>query len=129
CVRTSSSWLAEGDHTMPFSCISSAAFIISFEWSEIRSKSTVGEQDCLEGCLSLPDVWGRVKRPAWVKIRAQDENGEFFEDSADGLIAECFMHENDHLDGKLFDSIVYEFVDAETVRKEQQTKRAKAKIK
>ncbi|MBR4941160.1 MAG: peptide deformylase [Clostridia bacterium] len=90
---------------------------------------TVGEQDCLEGCLSLPDVWGRVKRPAWVKIRAQDENGEFFEDSADGLIAECFMHENDHLNGVLFDSLVYEFVDEETVRQEQQKKKAKAKIK
>ncbi|MGN1450859.1 MAG: peptide deformylase [Eubacteriales bacterium] len=83
---------------------------------------TVGEQDCLEGCLSLPDVWGRVKRPAWVKIRAQNVDGEFFEDSADGLIAECFMHENDHLDGILFDSKVYEFVDSETVRSEQQKK-------
>ena len=90
---------------------------------------TVGEQDCVEGCLSLPDVWGRVKRPAWVKIRAQDEHGEFFEDSADGLIAECFVHENDHLDGILFDSKVYEFLDEEAVRREQQTKKAKAKLK
>ena len=81
---------------------------------------TSGEQDCLEGCLSLPGIWGRVKRPSFVKIRAQNVNGDFFEDTAEGLYAECLVHENDHLDGILFDTHVYEFVDAETVRKEQQ---------
>ncbi len=86
---------------------------------------TVGEQDCIEGCLSLPDVWGRIKRPAWVRLRAQNADGEFFEDSADGLIAEAFMHENDHLNGILFDSRVYELLDAETARREQE-KRARA---
>lgn len=70
-----------------------------------------GEQRPVEGCLSLPGVWGRVVRPMYVKVSAQDENGEFFEDEAEGLIAEAFEHECDHLDGILFDEKIYEYVD------------------
>lgn len=70
-----------------------------------------GEQRPVEGCLSVPGVWGRVVRPAYVKIKALNEKGEEFVDEAEGLIAECFDHENDHLDGHLFDEKVYEFVD------------------
>ncbi len=56
-----------------------------------------------EGCLSLPTLYGGpVSRPAVVKVRAQDVNGEFFELEADGLLGRCIQHENDHLNGVLF---------------------------
>ena len=65
----------------------------------------------------------------YTKVKAVNRDGYEFIIEGEGLMARALQHEIDHLDGKLFDSIVYEFVDAETVRKEQQTKRAKAKIK
>jgi peptide deformylase len=55
-----------------------------------------------EGCLSVPGVYDKAPRALKVKIRAQNENGEFFEREADGLLAHCFQHEIDHLNGKLF---------------------------
>ena len=55
-----------------------------------------------EGCLSIPDIYGDVERPAEVTIRATDENGESFEATANELLGRCFQHEIDHLDGKLF---------------------------
>jgi peptide deformylase len=55
-----------------------------------------------EGCLSIPDVYGDVERPATVTIRAKDENGEEYEATASELLGRCFQHEIDHLDGKLF---------------------------
>lgn len=61
-----------------------------------------GEQVGLEGCLSVPGVWGNVKRPMWVKVRAQDRNGNFFEAEGEGLTARCFCHELAHLDGQLY---------------------------
>ena len=61
-----------------------------------------GEQEGNEGCLSLPDRYGIVKRPNHVKVRAQDRNGEFFEVEGVGLTARCFCHEIDHLNGILF---------------------------
>lgn len=70
-----------------------------------------GEQHPVEGCLSVPNVFGKVVRPMYVKIAALDEYGEPFEEEAEGLIAECFEHEYEHLDGHLFDEKVYEFVE------------------
>ena len=61
-----------------------------------------GEQEGGEGCLSLPEQYGIVKRPNHVKVRAQDRNGNFFEVEGDGLTARCLCHEIDHLDGVLF---------------------------
>ena len=61
-----------------------------------------GEQEGPEGCLSVPGVYGWVKRPDHVKVRAQDRDGEWFEVEGDGLTARAFCHEIDHLDGKLF---------------------------
>jgi peptide deformylase len=55
-----------------------------------------------EGCLSVPDEYEMVERPARVKIRALDRAGEPFELEAEGLLAACVQHEMDHLDGKLF---------------------------
>ena len=61
-----------------------------------------GEQEGLEGCLSVPGKWGNVKRPMVVRVRAQDRNGNWFEVEDQELTARCFCHELDHLDGHLF---------------------------
>ncbi len=63
---------------------------------------TEGEQEGLEGCLSVPGKWGNVKRPMIVRVRAQDRNGNWFEAEDEELTARCFCHELDHLDGHLF---------------------------
>ena len=61
-----------------------------------------GEQDGLEGCLSVPGLWGYVKRPEWVKVKAQDRKGNWFEVEGSRLTARCFCHELSHLDGHLY---------------------------
>lgn len=61
-----------------------------------------GTQVCMEGCLSFPDKWGKVERPARVTVEAKDEWGEPVTISGDGLLAQCLSHELDHLDGKVF---------------------------
>ena len=55
-----------------------------------------------EGCLSFPDIREKVVRAAKVRIRAQDEKGKWFEMDGEDLLARCFQHEIDHLDGMLF---------------------------
>jgi len=55
-----------------------------------------------EGCLSLPDQYAEVTRPARVKVRYQDEQGIKREIEAEGLLAACLQHEIDHLNGVLF---------------------------
>ena len=61
-----------------------------------------GEAECEEGCLSVPGYYDKVTRAERIRVRAQDENGETFELSADGLLAVCIQHEMDHLQGKVF---------------------------
>ena len=61
-----------------------------------------GEQEGFEGCLSVPGRWGVVKRPMKARVRAQDRNGSFFEVEGEEIVARCFCHEIDHLDGHLF---------------------------
>ena len=63
---------------------------------------TSGEQEGQEGCLSVPGKYGIVKRPMNVKVRAQDRNGNWFEAKGEELIARCFCHELDHLDGIIY---------------------------
>ncbi len=55
-----------------------------------------------EGCLSLPDHFGEVVRPAAIRVRYLDYDGEIRETAADGLLATCIQHEMDHLEGILF---------------------------
>ncbi len=57
---------------------------------------------CEEGCLSVPGVYDEVRRPAQVKVRAQDADGKTFDVDCDGLLAVCIQHEMDHLTGKMF---------------------------
>lgn len=61
-----------------------------------------GETGIEEGCLSVPECRALVPRAEWVKVRAQDRHGEYFEIETDGLLAICLQHEMDHLAGKLF---------------------------
>lgn len=61
-----------------------------------------GEEDGMEGCLSYPGYYGRVKRYQYVKISSMDRNGETFTLEGEHLLARCIQHEMDHLDGKLF---------------------------
>ena len=61
-----------------------------------------GEELNQEGCLSVPEVFEKVKRAEWIKISALDKNGKKFELQADGLLAVCIQHEMDHLEGKVF---------------------------
>lgn len=68
-----------------------------------------GKQRVQEGCLSCPNVWGYVVRPAKVTLRAQDRNGNWFERDFTELGAQCVSHENDHLEGHVFTEIVDEF--------------------
>ena len=61
-----------------------------------------GKQAGQEGCLSLPDFREKVTRGNRVTVRAQDVEGKFFEKTGEGLLARAFLHETDHLNGKLF---------------------------
>lgn len=61
-----------------------------------------GEQQEMEGCLSILGIHGRVKRPEKVIVKALDENGQFFALEGMGLLARAFCHEIDHLNGVLF---------------------------
>lgn len=59
------------------------------------------EQD-YEGCLSVPDVYGKVPRHTKVRVRAQDEQGRYFRVTAEGFLARIFQHEIDHTNGIVF---------------------------
>jgi peptide deformylase len=61
-----------------------------------------GEAECEEGCLSVPGYYDKVTRAAEITVRAQNERGEMFELSTDGMLAVCVQHEMDHLIGKVF---------------------------
>ncbi len=63
---------------------------------------TEGEQEGFEGCLSVPGRWGVVKRPMKAKVKAQDRHGNWFEAEGEEIVARCFCHELEHLDGHLF---------------------------
>lgn len=61
-----------------------------------------GEQNCEEGCLSVPGVYAEVQRAENIRVKAFDVNGQAFEEALSGLHAICLQHEMDHLQGKLF---------------------------
>lgn len=68
--------------------------------------SVDGEQFGEEGCLSVPKKYGQVRRPNRVKMKAQDREGNWFEIEGEELMARAMLHENDHLEGKLFVDLV-----------------------
>ena len=80
---------------------------------------TSGEQCGAEGCLSVPGRYGLVKRPYYAKVRAQDRNGDWFEAEAEELIARCFCHELDHLDGIVYTQVMERFLTDEELEADE----------
>ena len=79
---------------------------------------TSGEQEGAEGCLSVPGKYGLVKRPNYAKVRAQDRDGIWFEAEGEELIARCFCHELDHLDGIVYTEIMERYLTDEELNEE-----------
>ena len=79
---------------------------------------TDGEQYGPEGCLSVPGKYGLVKRPMYAKVRAPDRNGDWFEAEGEELIARCFCHELDHLDGIIYTEVMDRFLSEEELNAE-----------
>ena len=80
---------------------------------------TDGEQEGAEGCLSVPGKYGIVKRPYYAKVRAQDRNGNWFEAEGEEIIARCFCHELDHLDGILYTEVMERFLTEEELEAQE----------
>ncbi len=80
---------------------------------------TGGEQVGSEGCLSVPGKYGIVKRPNYAKVRAQDRDGNVFEVEGEELMARCFCHEIDHLDGIVYTEIMERFLTEEELAGEE----------
>lgn len=74
-----------------------------------------GEQEGLEGCLSCPGEWGITKRPDYVKVKAQDRNGNEFTIEGRELLAKAFCHEIDHLDGIIFKQVAKRMLTPEEI--------------
>ena len=91
--------------------------IIEFINPEILE--TDGEQEGPEGCLSVPGKYGLVKRPYYVKVRAQDRYGDWFEAEGEELIGRCFCHENDHLDGIVYTQVMDRFLTEEELEADE----------
>ena len=79
---------------------------------------TDGEQRGAEGCLSVPGKYGVVTRPNYAKVRAQNRDGEWFEAEGEELIARCFCHELDHLDGIVYTEVMERFLTEEELNAE-----------
>jgi len=80
-----------------------------------------------EGCLSIPDQYAEVERPASVKVKWTDLDGKEAQETFDGLWATCVQHEMDHLDGKLFIDYLKPLKRQMITRKMQKLKRELAR--
>ena len=80
---------------------------------------TDGEQEGPEGCLSVPGRYGLVKRPYIAKVRAQDRFGDWYEAEGEELIARCFCHELDHLDGIVYTQVMERFLTEEELEMDE----------
>lgn len=83
---------------------------------EIVEQSEQTQTDA-EGCLSLPGKYGLVPRAERVVVRAQDRYGECYEYEGEGLLARCFLHELDHLDGHMYTEKVERMLTQEEIEK------------
>lgn len=75
--------------------------LVNPEVVEVSEETQTG----IEGCLSVPAKYGIVTRPKRAVVRAQDRNGDWYEYEGEDLIARCFCHEIDHLDGHIYTEI------------------------
>jgi len=69
-----------------------------------------GTQEVIEGCLSIPNKFGKLIRPAKVTVKALNEKGEEIIITGTGDLAKCFCHEIDHLEGILFTDFVTKYI-------------------
>ncbi|HWA04182.1 MAG TPA: peptide deformylase [Rhizomicrobium sp.] len=76
-----------------------------------------------EGCLSVPEIWDEIERPARIKAEHLDRNGEIRLLEADGMLATCLQHEMDHLEGVLFIDHLSKLKRSIALRKLQKAKR------
>lgn len=81
---------------------------------------TGGEQVGSEGCLSVPGKYGIVKRPNYAKVRAYDRDGNEFEVEGEELMARCFCHELDHLDGIVYTEIMERYLTEEEMKEQSE---------
>ncbi len=78
-----------------------------------------GEQEGQEGCLSCPEQWGMVSRPALVEVEAKDRDGNPFIITGEGLLSVALCHEIDHLDGILFKDKAVRMLDPEELEAQE----------
>jgi peptide deformylase len=81
---------------------------------------TEGSVIDIEGCLSFPELYGEVERPFFVRIKAQERDGTWYELEAEDYEARAILHEIDHLDGILFDSKILRVVDPSELENEEE---------
>lgn len=79
-----------------------------------------GEQTGAEGCLSVPGKYGLVTRPYYVRVRAQDRHGNWFEVEGEELIARCFCHELDHLEGIVYTQVMERYLTEEELMMDEE---------
>ena len=75
-------------------------------WNPLIVRSSEETVEDVEGCLSFPGLWVKVKRPKKVTVRWQNLKGETLMQHLDNLESKCFQHELDHIDGVTFDKRV-----------------------
>lgn len=80
---------------------------------------TEGEQESVEGCLSCPGEYGITRRPNYVKVKAQDRFGEWFEIEGEELLAKAFCHEIDHLEGIIYKQKVIRMLDPSEIETDE----------
>ena len=81
---------------------------------------TDGEQIGAEGCLSIPGKYGLVNRPYYAKVRAQDRDGNWFEAEGEEIVARCFCHELDHLDGIVYTEVMERYLSDEELMTDEE---------
>lgn len=78
-----------------------------------------GEQESVEGCLSCPGEYGITRRPYYVKVKAQDRFGEWFEIEGEELLAKAFCHEIDHLEGIIYKQVALRMIDPSEIETDE----------
>ena len=82
-----------------------------FEFINPEIIKTEGEYTPVEGCLSVPGVFGTVKRPIKTTVKFYDRHGDLFELTGEEIFSQAINHEYDHLNGKLFKNSIIEIVE------------------